>query len=110
MTAKSDVFRYLWPFYSYNLTSVRSIITAIDSRDIVPMPRRGIELIKARNQKLDARLIRRHQAFRALNRMDETMRTMRSSFDLNKLINDLPVFALHACDSMILFDKVRNFE
>ncbi|MCP4390484.1 MAG: GAF domain-containing protein, partial [Gammaproteobacteria bacterium] len=39
------------------------------------------------------------QAFRALNRMDETMRTMRSSFDLNKLISDLLTLALHACDS-----------
>jgi len=60
-----------------------------DRRDIVKMLRRENELLKARNQKLDARLIRPQQAFRALNRMNETMQTMRSSFDLNKLTNDL---------------------
>lgn len=72
---------------------------AINRRDIVQMLKRENELLKSRNQKLDARLIRQQQAFRALNRMDETMRTMRSSFDLNKLINDLLTLALHACDS-----------
>ncbi len=72
---------------------------AIDRRDIVQMLRREHELLKSRNQKLDARLTRQQQAFRALNRMDETMRTMRSSFDLNKLISDLLTLALHACDS-----------
>ncbi|MCP4388532.1 MAG: GAF domain-containing protein, partial [Gammaproteobacteria bacterium] len=72
---------------------------AIDRRDIVQMLRRENELLKSRNQKLDARLTRQQQAFRALNRMDETMRTMRSSFDLNKLISDLLTLALHACDS-----------
>jgi len=55
---------------------------AIDRRDIVLMLRRENELLKARNQKLDARLIRQQQAFRALNRMVEIMQTMRSSFDL----------------------------
>jgi len=53
---------------------------ALDRRDIVQMLGRENELIKARNQKLDARLTRQQQAFRALNRLDETMRTMRSSF------------------------------
>ncbi len=55
---------------------------AIDRRDIVLMLRRENELLKARNQKIDARLTRHQQAFRALNRMDETMRAMRSGFDL----------------------------
>jgi FtsZ-binding cell division protein ZapB len=55
---------------------------AIDRRDIVQMLKRENEVLKARNQTLDARLTRQQQAFRALNRMDETMQTMRSSFDL----------------------------
>lgn len=85
---------------------------AIDRRDIVQMLRRENEVLKSRNQKLEARLTRHQQAFRALNRMDETMRAMRSSFDLNRLINDLLALALHACDSengsMILVDDVSN--
>ena len=80
----------------------------IGRRDIVQMLRRENDLLKARNQRLDARLTRHQQAFRALNRMDETMRSMRSSFDLKKLINDLLALALHACDSengsLILID------
>ncbi len=80
----------------------------IDRRDIVQMLRRENELLKARNQKLDARLIRQQQAFRALNHMDESMRSMRSSFDLMHLIHDLLALALHACDSengsLILMD------
>ena len=80
----------------------------IGRRDIVQMLRRENDLLKARNQRLDARLTRHQQAFRALNRMDETMRSMRFSFDLKKLINDLLVLALHACDSengsLILID------
>ncbi|MCP4980866.1 MAG: GAF domain-containing protein [Gammaproteobacteria bacterium] len=72
---------------------------AIDRRDIVQMLKREIEDLKARNQKLDARIKRHQQAFRALNRMDETMRAMRSSFDLKRLITDLLALVLHACDS-----------
>jgi len=81
---------------------------AINRRDIVQMLKRENELLKARNRKLDARLTRHQQAFRALNRMDDTMRAMRNSFDLKKLISDLLALALHACDSengsMILVD------
>jgi GAF domain-containing protein len=44
--------------------------------------------------------------------MDETMRSMRSSFDLKKLIYDLLALVLHACDSengsMILVDDDTN--
>ena len=80
----------------------------IGRRDIVQMLRRENDLLKARIKRLDARLTRHQQAFRALNRMDETMRSMRFSFDLKKLINDLLVLALHACDSengsLILID------
>ncbi|MCP4878755.1 MAG: GAF domain-containing protein [Gammaproteobacteria bacterium] len=72
---------------------------AIDRRDIVQMLKREIEDLKARNQKLDARIKRHQQAFRALNRMDETMRAMRSGFDLKRLITDLLALVLHACDS-----------
>ncbi len=81
---------------------------AINRRDIVQMLRRENELLKTRSHKLEARLIRHQQAFRALNRMDETMRSMRASFDIKKLINDLLALVLHACDSengsMILID------
>ena len=81
---------------------------AINRRDIVQMLRRENENLKARNRQLETRLTRHQQAFRALNRMDETMRAMRSSFDIRKLINDLLALALHACDaengSMILVD------
>ena len=72
---------------------------AKDRRDMVEMLRRENELLKARNQKIDARLVRHQQAFRALNRMDETMQSMRTRFDLKKLIGDLLALALHACDS-----------
>jgi len=71
---------------------------SIDRRDIVQMLRRENELLKSRNLKLEARLTRHQQAFRALDRMDETMQAMRSSFNLNKLIGDLLALALHACD------------
>ncbi|MDH3534344.1 MAG: GAF domain-containing protein, partial [Gammaproteobacteria bacterium] len=85
---------------------------ARDRRDIVEMLRRENELLKARNQKLEIRLTRHQQAFRALDRMDETMQAMRFSFDVGKLINDLLVLALHACDSengsLILVDDDTN--
>ena len=85
---------------------------AIDRRDIVAMLRRENELLKARNQKLGARLTRHQQAFRALDRMVETMLAMRTSLDLSKLINDLLSLVLHACDaengSMILVDDTTD--
>ena len=71
----------------------------INRRDIVQMLRRENEALKARNQKLGTQLIRHRQAFRALERMDEIMRQMRSDFDLKRVINDLLALALHACDS-----------
>jgi len=84
----------------------------ISRRDIVEMLRRENELLKARNQILESRLTRHQQAFRALNRMDETMLAMRSAFDLRRLINDLLILALHACDaengSLILIDDLTN--
>ena len=72
---------------------------AKDRRDMVEMLRRENELLKTRNQRIDARLVRHQQAFRALNRMDETMQSMRTHFDLKKLISDLLALVLHACDS-----------
>ena len=73
------------------------------------MLRRENEILKARNQNVNAQLIRHQQAFRALNRMDEIMRLMRTSFDLKKLISELLALALHACDSengsLILIDE-----
>jgi GAF domain-containing protein len=81
---------------------------AKDRRDIVEMLRRENELLKSRHQRTDARLVRHQQAFRALNRMDETMQAMRTRFNLKKLISDLLALALHACDSengsLILID------
>ena len=84
----------------------------INRRDILEMLRRENELLKARIQKLDTRLVKHQQAFRALDRMDETMRSVRSGFDLKRLINDLLALALHACDSengsLILVDDESN--
>lgn len=81
---------------------------AKDRRDIVEMLRRENEILKTRNQKIDARLVRHQQAFRALQRMDETMREMRINFDLKRLVGELLALALHACDSehgsLILLD------
>lgn len=37
------------------------------------MPRRENDSLEARNQQLDARLLRNQQAFRALERLDETI-------------------------------------
>lgn len=80
----------------------------IDRRDILEMLRHENEALKTRNRHLDAQLIRHQQAFRALERMDDTMRGMRSGFDLKQLVNDLLALALHACDSengsLILID------
>lgn len=85
---------------------------AISRRDIIAMLRHENEELKSRNQKLGARLIRHQQAFRALNRMDETMLAMRDEFDLKRLITDLLVLALHACDAengtLLLIDEVTN--
>jgi GAF domain-containing protein len=85
---------------------------AISRRDIIAMLRHENEELKSRNQKLGARLIRHQQAFRALNRMDETMAAMRNEFDLKRLITDLLVLALHACDaengSLLLVDEATD--
>ncbi|MEM7563193.1 MAG: GAF domain-containing protein [Pseudomonadota bacterium] len=72
---------------------------AKNRRDIVEMLRHENEALKSRNQKIDARLTRHQQAFRALNRMEETMLTMHNDFDLKQLVGDLLALALHACDS-----------
>lgn len=85
---------------------------ATNRRDILEMLRDENALLKVRCEKSNARLTRYQQAFRALNRMDETMLSMRTRFDLKKLIYDLLVLALHACDSengsMILLDDEAN--
>jgi len=44
-------------FTAITYLNVRSVIMAIDRRDIVQMLRRENEWLKARNQKLNARLI-----------------------------------------------------
>lgn len=85
---------------------------SIGRRDIIAMLRHENEELKSRNLKLGARLIRHQQAFRALNRMDDTMLAMRKAFDLKRLITDLLVLALHACDaengSLLLIDEASN--
>ena len=84
----------------------------INRRDILQMLRRENEALKARNQKLGTQLIRHRQAFRALERMDEIMRQMRTDFDLKRVINDLLALALHACDSengsLVLIDDATR--
>lgn len=85
---------------------------AINRRDILEMLRRENELLKARSQRVDSRLTRHKQAFRALIRMDETMRAMRPGFNISVLVSDLLTLALHACDSengsMILIDESND--
>ena len=65
----------------------------------VDILRGEIESLKARNRELESRLVRRQQAFRALNLMDEIMRTLGVGFDAGELVHDLLTLALHACDS-----------
>lgn len=72
---------------------------SISRRDILEMLREENAQLKVRGEKLNARLMRYQLAFRALERMDETMHAMHSSLDLKKLIGDLLTLALHACDS-----------
>jgi GAF domain-containing protein len=72
---------------------------AIDRRDIVDILRGEIESLKTRNRKLESLLLRRQQAFRALNLMDEIMLGIGPGFDPEALVNDLLTLALHARDS-----------
>jgi transcriptional regulator with GAF, ATPase, and Fis domain len=85
---------------------------SFNRRDIIQMLRRENELLKARNRQLSDRLTRYQQAFRALNRMDDTMRGMSTEIDIENLINDFLALALHACDSengsLILIDDATG--
>ncbi len=82
---------------------------SFNRRDIVQMLRDEIESLKARNRQISDRLIRHQQAFRALNRMDDTMRGLSKKIDIEKLIHELLSLALHASDSengsLILVDE-----
>jgi len=81
-------------------------------RDIIQMLRRENELLKTRNQFFKDRLTRYQQAFRALNRMDDTLRGLSTQIDIEKLINQFLSLALHACDSengsLILIDETTD--
>jgi len=85
---------------------------SFNRRDIIQMLRRENELLKARNRQLSDRLTRYQQAFRALNRMDDTMRGMSNEIDIGNLINEFLALALHACDSdngsLILIDEATG--
>ena len=85
---------------------------SFNRRDIIQMLRRENELLKARNRQLSDRLTRYQQAFRALNRMDDTMRGMSTGIDIENLINEFLALALHACDSengsLILIDDATG--
>jgi transcriptional regulator with GAF, ATPase, and Fis domain len=85
---------------------------SFNRRDIIQMLRRENELLKARNRQLSDRLTRYQQAFRALNRMDDTMRGMPTEIDIENLINEFLALALHACDSengsLILIDDATG--
>ncbi len=72
---------------------------SFNRRDIIQMLRRENELLKARNRQLSDRLTRYQQAFRALNRMDDTMRGMSTEIDIENLIDEFLALVLHACDS-----------
>jgi len=82
---------------------------SFNRRDIVQMLRDENESLKARNRQISDRLIRHQQAFRALNRMDDTMRGLSKDIDVEKLIHELLSLALHASDSengsLILIDE-----
>ena len=82
---------------------------SFNRRDIVQMLRDEIESLKARNRQISDRLIRHQQAFRALNRMDDTMRGLSKEIDIENLIHELLSLALHASDSengsLILVDE-----
>ena len=81
---------------------------AKNRRDIVEMLRQENQQLKARNQKIDARLVRQQQAFRALNQMEDTLLSNGDAVDFKQLVSDLLALALHACDSengsLILID------
>jgi GAF domain-containing protein len=81
-------------------------------RDIIQMLRRENELLKARGRLLKDRLTRYQQAFRALNRMDDTLRDLSTQIDIEKLIYKFLSLALHACDSengsLILIDEASD--
>ncbi|RLA11494.1 MAG: hypothetical protein DRQ59_09665 [Gammaproteobacteria bacterium] len=85
---------------------------SFNRRDIIQMLRRENELLKARNRQLSDRLTRYQQAFRALNRMDDTMRGMSNETDIGNLINEFLALVLHACDSengsLILIDDATG--
>jgi len=85
---------------------------SFNRRDIIQMLRRENELLKAQNRQLSDRLTRYQQAFRALNRMDDTMRGMSNEIDIGNLINEFLALALHACDSdngsLILIDEATG--
>jgi transcriptional regulator with GAF, ATPase, and Fis domain len=85
---------------------------SFNRRDIIQMLRRENELLKARNRQLSDRLTRYQQAFRALNRMDDTMRGMSAEIDIENLINEFLALVLHACDSengsLILIDEATG--
>jgi len=85
---------------------------SFNRRDIIQMLRHENELLKARNRQLSDRLTRYQQAFRALNRMGDTMRGMSAEIDIEDLINKFLSLALHACDSdngsLILIDEATG--
>jgi transcriptional regulator with GAF, ATPase, and Fis domain len=80
--------------------------------DIIQMLREENELLKARNRKISDRLTRHQQAFRALNRMDDTMRGLSTEMDIERLVNELLTLVLHATDSengsLILIDETSS--
>lgn len=82
---------------------------SFNRRDIVQMLRDENGLLKTRNRQISDRLTRYQQAFRALNRMDDTMRGLSTGIDVEQLINELLSLALHASDSengsLILVDE-----
>ena len=85
---------------------------SFNRRDIVQMLRDENELLKVRNRQINDRLTRYQQAFRALNRMDDSMRRLSTEIDIEKFIHELLALALHASDSengsLILIDEASG--
>jgi len=84
----------------------------IGRSDVLQMLREDNESLKQHNSQLTVKLSRNQQTFRALNEMIAAMEKIDSRMDLVKLIHDLLLLVLHACDSengsILLLDEETN--
>lgn len=85
---------------------------AINRRDIVQILRDENELLKTRNKQVSKKLSRHQQAFRVLNELCETTRSIDQSVDLADFLNELLALVMHTCNtengSLILIDEAAQ--